>query len=109
MDKRKNTKVPHKTKKKGKKSKKKVDKTLTGDAAENAKQELIKSLCSKCNMSEEQVLAAYDSFYAKYPSGEITQEFLNQQKYPIFCVLILGSVRGAELSGNNLGVFVQSF
>merc|ERR1719220_685677 len=53
-------------------------------------------------MSEEQVLAAYDSFYAKYPSGEITQEFLNQQKYPIFCVLILGSVRGAELSGNNL-------
>ena len=55
------------------------------------------------------VLAAYDSFYAKYPSGEITQEFLNQQKYPIFCVLILGSVRGAELSGNNLGVFVQEF
>ena len=48
------------------------------------------------------VLAAYDSFYAKYPSGEITQEFLNQQKYPIFCVLILGSVRGAELSRNYL-------
>ena len=55
------------------------------------------------------VLAAYDSFYEKYPSGEITQEFLNHQKYPIFCFLILGSVRGAELSGNNLGVFVQEF
>ena len=95
----------HKTKKKGKKSKKKVDKSLSGEAAENAKQELINSLCSKCNMSEEQgggmmlreitllsdsgillVLAAYDSFYAKYPSGEITQEFLNQQKISHFFV-----------------------
>merc|ERR1711988_1149344 len=41
--------------------------------------ELISSLMAKCNMSEEQVLAAYDSFYAKYPSGEITQtQFVEQ-------------------------------
>ena len=44
----------NKTKKKGKKGKKKVDKSLTGEAAENAKQELVNSLCAKCNMSEEQ-------------------------------------------------------
>ena len=47
-------KVPSKTKKKGKKSKKKVDKNLTGEAAETAKKELISSLMAKCNMSEEQ-------------------------------------------------------
>merc|ERR1712232_890213 len=28
---------------------------------------------AKCNMSEDQVLAQYDAFYQKYPSGEITQ------------------------------------
>ena len=72
MDKRRNSKAPAK-KKKGKKGKKKVDKNLTGDAAEAAKKELISSLVSKCNMSEEQVLAAYDSFYEKYPGGEISQ------------------------------------
>ena len=58
-----------KAKKKGKKGKKKVDKTLTGDAADNAKKELVASLMAKCNMSEDQVLAAYDAFYEKYPSG----------------------------------------
>ena len=69
----KSIKAPAKKGKKGKKGKKKVDKTLTGDAAEAAKKELVTSLMSKCNMSEEQVLAAYDAFYEKYPSGEITQ------------------------------------
>ena len=59
--------------KKGKKAKKKVDKNLTGDAAEAAKKELVSALMAKCNMSEDQVLAAYDVFYAKYPGGEITQ------------------------------------
>ena len=73
----KSIKAPAKKGKKGKKGKKKVDKTLTGDAAEAAKKELVTSLMSKCNMSEEQVLAAYDAFYEKYPSGEITQVFLN--------------------------------
>ena len=67
-------KAPSKNKKKGKKGKKKADKNLSGDAAEEAKKELISSLMAKCNMSEEQVLAAYDAFYQKYPSGEITQE-----------------------------------
>ena len=46
--------VPSKKGKKGKKNKKKVDKNLTGEAAETAKKELISSLMSKCNMSEEQ-------------------------------------------------------
>ena len=70
--------APAKSKgKKGKKSKKKVDKNLTGDAAEAAKKELISSLMSKCNMSEEQVLAAYDVFYEKHPSGEISQVMMN--------------------------------
>jgi len=80
MDKRRSSKAPAKGKgKKGKKGKKKVDKTLTGDAAEAAKKELVTSLMAKCNMSEEQVLAAYDEFYAKYPSGEITQtQFIEQ-------------------------------
>ena len=32
---------------------------------------------SKCNMSEEQVLAAYDVFYEKHPSGEISQVMMN--------------------------------
>ena len=32
---------------------------------------------AKCNMSEDQVLAAYDAFYEKYPSGEITQVLYN--------------------------------
>lgn len=59
--------------KKGKKGKKKVDKNLTGDAAEAAKKELVQALMAKCNMSEDQVLAAYDAFYEKYPAGEITQ------------------------------------
>ena len=73
MDKRRNSKAPAKGKKKGKKTKKKTDKNLTGDAAEAAKKELIASLMSKCNMSEDQVLSAYDAFYEKYPAGEITQ------------------------------------
>ena len=46
---------------------------LAGDAAEAAKKELVSALMAKCNMSEDQVLAAYDVFYAKYPGGEITQ------------------------------------
>ena len=62
-----------KGKKGGKKGKKKVDKNLTGDAAEAAKKELVQALMAKCNMSEDQVLAAYDAFYEKYPAGEITQ------------------------------------
>lgn len=85
MDKRRNSKAPAKTKgKKGKKSKKKVDKSLTGDAAEAAKKELIASLVSKCNMSEEQVLAAYDAFYEKYPGGEISQVSKEDSKHYLF-------------------------
>merc|ERR1712232_1034863 len=69
MDKKKATKGGAKTKgKKGKKTKKKPDKNLTGDAAAEAKKELVTAL-----------MAQYDAFYQKYPSGEITQkEFVDQ-------------------------------
>ena len=56
MDKKKATKGGAKTKgKKGKKTKKKPDKNLTGDAAAEAKKELVTALMAKCNMSEDQV------------------------------------------------------
>merc|ERR1711936_1008196 len=67
--------------KKGKKGgrKKKIPKDLTGEAADNAKKELIASLVAKTNKSEEEVEAAYDAFYAEYPGGEITQaQFVEQ-------------------------------
>ena len=65
---------PTKKGKKGKKGKKNPVKELTGDAAENAKKELITSLMAKCDLNEEDVTAAYDDFHEKYPNGEISQE-----------------------------------
>ena len=76
MDKKKGSKPAKKGKKGklGKKGKKNIAKDLTGDAAENAKKELITSLMAKWDLSEEEVTAAYDVFHEKYPSGEISQQ-----------------------------------
>merc|ERR1712038_1320863 len=83
MDKKKATKGGAKTKgKKGKKTKKKPDKNLTGDAAAEAKKELVTALMAKCNMSEDQVLAQYDAFYQKYPSGRSPRKSLLTRATP---------------------------
>ena len=76
MDKKKGSKPAKKGKKGklGKKGKKNIAKDLSGDAAENAKKELITSLMAKCDLSEEEVTAAYDAFHEKYPVGEISQQ-----------------------------------
>ena len=81
MDKKKGSKPTKKGKKGklGKKGKKNITKDLTGDAAENAKKELITALMAKCDLSEEEVTAAYDVFHEKYPGGEISkQQFMEE-------------------------------
>ena len=70
-------------KKKSKKGKKKkpIDDAAAELAAENEKKELVESLVAKTDLEEEEILAAYEEFYEKYPSGEITEkQFLQQSK-----------------------------
>ena len=70
-------------KKKSKKGKKKkpIDDAAAELAAENEKKELVESLVAKTDLLEEEILAAYEEFYEKYPSGEITEkQFLQQSK-----------------------------
>ena len=72
-----------KKKKKSSKAKKKkpIDTAAVELAAENAKRELVEFLQTKTELSEEEILVAYDHFHEKYPSGEINkQEFLVQSK-----------------------------
>ena len=72
-----------KKKKKNKQTKKKkpIDTAAVELAAENAKRELVEFLQTKTELSEEEILLAYDHFHEKFPSGEITkQEFLIQSK-----------------------------
>ena len=72
-----------KKKKKSSKTKKKkpIDTAAVELAAENAKRELVEFLQTKTELSEEEILVAYDHFHEKYPSGEINkQEFLIQSK-----------------------------
>ena len=67
--------------KKGKKKKKPIDDAAAELAAQNEKKELVESLVAKTDLLEEEILAAYEDFYDKYPSGEITEkQFLQQSK-----------------------------
>ena len=67
--------------KKGKKKKKPIDDAAAELAAENEKRELVESLLAKTDLSEEEIILAYEDFYEKYPSGEITEkQFLQQSK-----------------------------
>jgi len=61
--------------KKGKKGKKGPKPDVNSEeAAEQEKKELIEALVVKTKMEEEELLLAYDEFYAKYPDGEINKE-----------------------------------
>ena len=81
MDKKKGAK-PAKKGKKGRRGKKKPTNDVSAEvAAENEKKELVATLVSKTDKSEEDVLAAYDKFHEKFPSGEINEiEFLKESK-----------------------------
>ena len=67
--------------KKTKKKKKPLDNASIETAADNAKKELLEFLMTKTELSEEEIVIAYDDFYERYPSGVITRkEFLAQSK-----------------------------
>ena len=68
-------------KKKSKKGKKKkpIDDAAAELAAENEKKAMVEALMSKTELTEEEILAAYDDFFEKYPSGEITEKQFLQQ------------------------------
>ena len=59
--------------KKGKKKKKPIDDAASELAAENEKKALVESLVAKTDLLEEEILAAHEVFYEKYPTGEITE------------------------------------
>ena len=81
MDKKKSIK-PAKKAKKGRRGRKKPTNDVS--APENEKKELIAMLMSKTEKSEEDILAAYDKFHEKFPSGEINEvEFLKESKVSI--------------------------
>ena len=66
--------------KKGKK-RKQMDDISTELAAENTKKELVATLVGKTEMSEENILAAFDDFNEEYPKGKISEkQFVNQSK-----------------------------
>ena len=71
--------VKKKKPKKGKKKKKPIDDAAAELAAENEKKALVESLVAKTDLSEEEILAAHEEFYEKYPSGEITEKQFLQQ------------------------------
>ena len=71
--------------KKGKKGNKKVKKSLS---PEEQKKELVSALVAKCEMTEEEVLKAYDEFHEKNKKGVIgKEEFVSSRKVTIlnFC------------------------
>ena len=79
MENKKNAKPAKKKKTKKGKKKKPIDDAAAELAAENEKKVLVESLVAKTDLLEEEILAAYDEFYEKYPKGEITEEqFLDQ-------------------------------
>jgi hypothetical protein len=71
--------VKKKKPKKGKKKKKPIDDAAAELAAENEKKALVESLVAKTDLFEEEILAAYEEFYEKFPSGEITEKQFLQQ------------------------------
>ena len=66
--------------KKGKTGKKKGKKTRPMDPEEE-KKELVSALMTKCNMTEEEVLEAYDGFHEQNKKGVISkEEFIHSRK-----------------------------
>ena len=63
-----------------KKGKKKGKKTRPMDPEEE-KKELVRALMAKCNMTEEEVLEAYDGFHEQNKKGVISkEEFIHSRK-----------------------------
>ena len=95
--------------KKTKKKKKPLDNASIETAAENAKKELLELLMTKTELSEEEIVIAYDEFHEKYPSGAITRkEFLAQSKAGQFIAEALFRVFDSDESGNlNFSEFIQ--
>ena len=60
--------------KKIKKSKKKAADAAKKLSPEEEKQLMISVLMVKCNLSEEELLKAYDDFYTDYPDGVISKD-----------------------------------
>ena len=79
MDSKRRVKTGKKRKSKKAKKKKPIDDEAAQLAAENEKKALIESLMAKTDLLEEEILAAYDDFYEKYPKGEITEKQFLQQ------------------------------
>ena len=71
--------------KKGKKGKKKVKKSLS---PEEQKKELVSALVAKCEMTEEEVLKAYDEFHEKNKKGVIGKEEFVRSRKVVFSVNI---------------------
>ena len=78
MDTKKHGKPAKKKKtKKGKKKKKPIDDAAAELAAENEKKALVESLVAKTDLLEEEIRAAHEEFYEKYPTGEIPEQLLS--------------------------------
>ena len=70
--------------KKGKKGKKKGKKALS---PEEAKKELVATLMVKCEMTEEDILQAYDEFFEKNKKGIIGKEEFIQSRKVIYFII----------------------
>ena len=70
---------------KRKRSKKKTEEPVQLDLhSEKAKRDMIEALLQKTELSEDELIEAYDKFYEVYPCGEINeQEFLKISKVSI--------------------------
>ena len=79
MDSKRRVKTGKKRKSKKSEKKKPLDDEATQLAAENEKKALVESLMAKTDLLEEEILAAYEDFYEKYPKGEITEKQFLQQ------------------------------
>ena len=84
MDSKRRVKTGKKRKSKKAKKKKPIDDEAAQLAAENEKKALVESLMAKTDLLEEEILAAYDDFYEKYPKGEITEKQFLQQSTVIY-------------------------
>ena len=77
MDNKKRVKPAKKKKTKKGKKKKPIDDAAAELAAENEKKALVESLVAKTDLLEEEILAAHEVFYEKYPTGEIPEQLLS--------------------------------
>ena len=88
MDNKKRGKPTKKKKTKKGKKKKPIDDAAAELAADNEKKALVESLVAKTDLLEEEILAAHEEFYEKYPTGEITEKQFLEQSTVSNCHLI---------------------